>query len=137
MSKNKTGIAEQAQLRERASQSEIEGARFREQAAQIEMSGARVREQAAQQEARLLRESSLFNAGVIAYTLAQNLLNAGRDDPDLRALCEVELLKAITALERVQREFPGRPHWTIAQEGWQEVAGAALEWIEKNAPAAT
>jgi pimeloyl-ACP methyl ester carboxylesterase len=28
------------------------------------------------------------------------------------------------------REFPGRSHWIIAQEGWQEVAGFALGWID-------
>lgn len=27
------------------------------------------------------------------------------------------------------REFPGRTHWTIAQDGWQDVAAAALEWL--------
>ncbi len=33
------------------------------------------------------------------------------------------------------REFAGRTHWIIAQEGWQEVAGAALDWIDAHAPA--
>jgi pimeloyl-ACP methyl ester carboxylesterase len=27
------------------------------------------------------------------------------------------------------RSFPGRTHWIIAQEGWQEVAGACVDWI--------
>ncbi len=27
------------------------------------------------------------------------------------------------------REFPARTHWIIAQEGWQEVAGAILDWL--------
>ena len=27
------------------------------------------------------------------------------------------------------REFPGRTHWLIAQDGWQEVAEACLDWI--------
>jgi pimeloyl-ACP methyl ester carboxylesterase len=26
-------------------------------------------------------------------------------------------------------EFPGRVHWIIAQDGWQEVAGAIAEWL--------
>ena len=32
------------------------------------------------------------------------------------------------------REFPGRTHWIIAQEGWPEVAGFALDWIEMHVP---
>jgi pimeloyl-ACP methyl ester carboxylesterase len=28
------------------------------------------------------------------------------------------------------REFPGRSHWIIAQEGWQEVAGFIADWLE-------
>ncbi len=28
------------------------------------------------------------------------------------------------------RTFPGRTHWLIAQDGWQEVAGSCVEWIE-------
>jgi pimeloyl-ACP methyl ester carboxylesterase len=28
------------------------------------------------------------------------------------------------------REFPGRSHWIIAQEGWQEVAGDIALWLE-------
>jgi pimeloyl-ACP methyl ester carboxylesterase len=31
-------------------------------------------------------------------------------------------------------EFPGRTHWIIAQDGWQEVAGFAQQWIEAHAP---
>lgn len=34
------------------------------------------------------------------------------------------------------KEFPGRTHWIIAQEGWPEVAGFALDWIEAHAPKA-
>jgi hypothetical protein len=32
--------------------------------------------------------------------------------------------QAITAY----REFPGRSHLTLAQEGWEEVADFALDW---------
>ena len=32
--------------------------------------------------------------------------------------------QAITAY----REFPGRSHFTLAQEGWEEVADFALDW---------
>lgn len=28
------------------------------------------------------------------------------------------------------RTFPGRTHWLIAQDGWEEVAGSCVEWIE-------
>ncbi len=89
------GVAERAKLNERAAQSEADG--------------ARLREQATEQQSRYLRESSLFNAGVAVYTLAQARLNTGRDDPVLRARCEADLLKAIDSLETVRREFPGHP----------------------------
>ena len=32
------------------------------------------------------------------------------------------------------KEFPGRTHWIIAQQGWQEGAGSALDWIRAHAP---
>jgi len=32
------------------------------------------------------------------------------------------------------QEFPGRTHWIIAQEGWQDVAGFALDWIREHDP---
>ncbi|MFI5254907.1 MAG: alpha/beta hydrolase [Candidatus Limnocylindrales bacterium] len=32
------------------------------------------------------------------------------------------------------REFPGRTHWIIAQDGWEEVAGFAAGWLEAHAP---
>ncbi len=32
------------------------------------------------------------------------------------------------------KEFPGRCHWIIAQDGWQEVAGYAASWLEETAP---
>jgi len=30
----------------------------------------------------------------------------------------------------VLREFPGRTHWLIAGDGWQQIAQASAEWIE-------
>jgi hypothetical protein len=30
-------------------------------------------------------------------------------------------------------EFPGRSHYTVGEDGWQEVADYALEWAEANA----
>ena len=38
---------------------------------------------------------------------------------------------AVTAL----REFPGRTHWLLAQDGWQEIAESIAAWLES--PAAT
>ena len=29
------------------------------------------------------------------------------------------------------REFPGRAHWIIAQDGWDEVAGHAAGWLSE------
>lgn len=34
------------------------------------------------------------------------------------------------------REFPGRTHWTLAQDGWQEVADYVLNWLSGVRPAA-
>ena len=31
------------------------------------------------------------------------------------------------------KEFPGRSHFTIGQEGWEEVADYALDWATENA----
>jgi pimeloyl-ACP methyl ester carboxylesterase len=30
------------------------------------------------------------------------------------------------------KEFPGRSHFTVGQDGWEEVADYAIEWAEKN-----
>ena len=39
--------------------------------------------------------------------------------------------RAITAY----REFPNRTHYTVGQEGWEEVADFALEWADRHARA--
>jgi hypothetical protein len=31
------------------------------------------------------------------------------------------------------KEFPGRSHYTLGQEGWEEVADYALDWAVKAA----
>jgi hypothetical protein len=31
------------------------------------------------------------------------------------------------------KEFPGRAHYTVGQDGWEEVADYALEWATANA----
>ena len=33
------------------------------------------------------------------------------------------------------KEFPGRSHFTIGQEGWEEVADYALDWAVEHAAA--
>ena len=37
--------------------------------------------------------------------------------------------KAVTAY----KEFPGRSHYTLGQDGWEEVADYALDWAAANA----
>jgi pimeloyl-ACP methyl ester carboxylesterase len=32
------------------------------------------------------------------------------------------------------REFPGRGHWTIAEEGWESVAGFIADWLADTLP---
>jgi hypothetical protein len=32
------------------------------------------------------------------------------------------------------RSFPGRTHWLIAQDGWEEVAQGCIDWIGSLAP---
>jgi hypothetical protein len=32
------------------------------------------------------------------------------------------------------KEFPGRTHYTLGQEGWEEVADYALTWATENSP---
>ena len=34
---------------------------------------------------------------------------------------------------REYKEFPGRSHFTVGQEGWEEVAHYALDWASENA----
>lgn len=36
--------------------------------------------------------------------------------------------KAVTAF----KEFPGRTHWVIKMQGWEEVAGYAIDWVEQQ-----
>jgi hypothetical protein len=31
------------------------------------------------------------------------------------------------------KEFPGRSHYTVGQDGWEEVADYALEWAVQQA----
>jgi hypothetical protein len=41
--------------------------------------------------------------------------------------------KAITEY----KEFPGRSHYTVGQDGWEEVADYALNWAVEHAAAFT
>jgi hypothetical protein len=35
------------------------------------------------------------------------------------------------------KEFPGRSHYTVGQDGWEEVADYAFEWAVEHARPAT
>jgi pimeloyl-ACP methyl ester carboxylesterase len=67
------------------------------------------------------------------------LLISGGDDHVVPAAVDAALAKkyekgseAVTEY----REFPGRSHYTVGQEGWEEVADFALEWAMSHARAA-
>ena len=34
------------------------------------------------------------------------------------------------------KEFPGRSHHTVGQDGWEEVADYAIQWAARNAKVA-
>ena len=34
------------------------------------------------------------------------------------------------------KEFPGRSHYTVGQEGWEEVADYAIDWAQAQLDAA-
>lgn len=65
------------------------------------------------------------------------LFIAGGDDNIMPAALnksnfhKYEKSKALTAYE----EFPGRSHYTVGQDGWEEVADYALRWATENARA--
>jgi dipeptidyl aminopeptidase/acylaminoacyl peptidase len=63
------------------------------------------------------------------------LLIAGLDDHQIPATVVRENYKKYRRSEAITdfKEFPGRSHLLIAQEGWQEVAGYALSWAKAKA----
>jgi pimeloyl-ACP methyl ester carboxylesterase len=63
------------------------------------------------------------------------LFIAGGEDHVIPAKVDEAQAKRYRRSEAVTefKEFPGRAHFTIGQEGWEEVADYALEWAETHA----
>lgn len=38
--------------------------------------------------------------------------------------------------DAVHEEVPGRSHWLIGEDGWQEIAGRVLQWLKETLPEA-
>ena len=70
------------------------------------------------------------------HARAQLLILAGGDDHIVPASVVRRNYRKYANSSAVTdfKEFPGRTHWIIAQEGWQQVAGSALDWIKVHAP---
>ena len=67
-----------------------------------------------------------------AQIRAPLLMMAGFAGPDGAAVAGAGQRAAPTAIRsrpREYKEFPGRTHFMIAQNGWQEVANYALDWV--------
>ncbi len=66
------------------------------------------------------------------------LLIAGGEDHVVPAVVDKAAAKRFERSDAVTdfKEFPGRSHYTIGQEGWEEVADYALDWALENAVAA-
>jgi pimeloyl-ACP methyl ester carboxylesterase len=60
------------------------------------------------------------------------LLIAGGDDHVVPAAVDKEMAKKQGKSPAVTdfKEFPGRSHYTLGQEGWEEVADYALDWAQ-------
>lgn len=65
-------------------------------------------------------------------TRAPLLLIAGEADHIVPARMNRANLRAYAGSPAVTdfRSFPGRSHWTIAQPGWEDVAGFIAEWLK-------
>lgn len=65
------------------------------------------------------------------------LLAGGRDHtvPASVTLANYHLFRHSRAVTEF-REYPDRTHWTIGQDGWEEVADDALDWAVRHAAAA-
>jgi alpha-beta hydrolase superfamily lysophospholipase len=63
------------------------------------------------------------------------LLIGGGEDHTVPAVVDKSTAKHYrkSAAVTEYKEFPGRSHYTIGQEGWEEVADYALDWAAKNA----
>jgi pimeloyl-ACP methyl ester carboxylesterase len=67
------------------------------------------------------------------------LLIAGGDDHVVPAAVDKQMAKKEGKAPAVTefKEFPGRSHYTVGQEGWEEVADYALDWAQGQVDAAT
>ena len=67
------------------------------------------------------------------------LLIAGGDDHVVPAVVDKATSKRFrhSAAVTEYKEFPGRSHFTVGQEGWEEVADYALNWAVDHAMATT
>jgi len=68
-------------------------------------------------------------------TSAPLLLIAGGEDHLQRTVVNESTFKHYRNSKAVTdyHEFEGRAHYTVGQDGWEEVADYALEWAEANA----
>jgi hypothetical protein len=83
-------------------------------------------------------ESRGFQVLAAAYPGLEVEVEALRDDPSpIEALTvpgTVEHLEGvIRELERPPIVLGGRSHYTVGQDGWEEVADYALDWAKENA----
>lgn len=62
------------------------------------------------------------------------LISGGEDHVSPASVVEAnfKLYRNSTAVTQY-KSFPGRTHYTVGQEGWEEVADYALTWAESNA----
>ncbi|HXD54781.1 MAG TPA: alpha/beta hydrolase, partial [Solirubrobacteraceae bacterium] len=67
------------------------------------------------------------------------LIIAGGADHVVPAVVDRQASKRFERSDAVTdfREFPGRSHYTVGQDGWEEVADYALDWAIEHAAAAT
>jgi pimeloyl-ACP methyl ester carboxylesterase len=65
------------------------------------------------------------------------LLIAGGSDHIVPAAVDEAMSKRFRRSQAVTdyKEFPGRSHFTVGQEGWEEVADYALDWAREHAAA--
>jgi alpha-beta hydrolase superfamily lysophospholipase len=63
------------------------------------------------------------------------LLVGGGEDHTVPAVVDRSTAKHYrkSAAVTEYKEFPGRSHYTIGQQGWEEVADYALDWAATNA----
>ncbi len=87
-------------------------------------------------ESRRVGKGPTTDAGAIDFDRARGplLFVAGQNDQITPASLNRSNFAAYADSPSISdfREFPGRTHAIIQQDGWQEVAGFAAEWIEAN-----